>query len=134
MTRYAWTRGEMDELERCYLAGMSWPETADAVAKVRGNRRTRNACRRKAWALSLTDLRPKGWAHRPDIGTDDIEDMVMLGYSSREMAGSLGISQRTVLNRVNKLSRQAQSGWRRTEASRRAKSAEVSWVKRRLQA
>ena len=133
-TKYtAWSPAAINAMEFLYNAGWQWPAIAAHVSAIDGVERTRDACRCKAHRLMMTRGRPRGLAPMHDI-VADIEDMMILGYSTRQMARELGCSQTTVMRKIETFSPQRRVAWKRDLSERHAKAVSRSWVKRRAAA
>ncbi|TFH85243.1 hypothetical protein EQG41_18185 [Billgrantia azerbaijanica] len=132
--RPTWTRAETDALEMLYLAGWSWAAIAVHVSAIHGNPRTVRACRCRGQALSLTcGVSPGRSRHADLIG--DLEDLVVLGYSTRQMAAELGTSQRWVTKAIAKhLSPSLRAAWRQREGERRSIGHKRAWTLRKRRA
>src|SRR5690554_188329 len=99
-TKYtAWSPAAINAMEFLYNAGWQWPAIAAHVSAIDGVERTRDACRCKAHRLMMTRGRPRGRAPMHDI-VADIEDMMILGYSTRQMARELEIGRASCRERV----------------------------------
>jgi len=117
-----WAPAETNALELLYLAGWSWAAISAHVSGIYGNRRSRDACRVKGASIALTTGQPK-CRHKLDI-TDDLEDMMILGYSSRRIARELGVEKSTVLRHIRThASSQRRTAWLKDAKRRHAEAA-----------
>ena len=117
-----WAPAETNALELLYLAGWSWAAISAHVSGIYGNHRSRDACRVKGASIGLTTGRPK-CRHKLDI-TDDLEDMMILGYSSRRIARELGVEKSTVMRRIrNEISPQRRQAWLKDGKRRHGEAA-----------
>lgn len=133
-TQYTpWSRAAINAMEFLYLAGWQWPAIAAHVSGIDGVERTRDACRCKSHRLAITKGGKRG--RTPIINVeDDIEDMMILGYSTRRMARELGVSQSTVMRKMDNLTPQRRRAWIATQSERHAKAVSQSWAHRRAAA
>ena len=126
-----WTREEMNALERCYRPNPDWQAIAAHISTIAGIPRTHNACRTKARRLTLSVGQSKGRQQCAPHVHEDIEDMVILGYSTYRMARELGVSQSTVCRHIAKLSPSMRGAWKYKAKRRHAEGVSKSWEKRR---
>lgn len=117
-----WQPGETNSLELLYRAGWSWTAISLHVSGIYGNRRTRDACRVKGEGIGISTGQPK--VRVPLQLMDDIEDMMILDYSSRRMACELGVEHSTVLRHIRKhAAPQRRVAWLKGGKDRHAKAA-----------
>ena len=130
-TLYApWRRAETNALELLYNAGWTWAAISVHVSGIYGHRRTREACRCKGAGIGISAGQPRV-RYKRDI-TDDIEDMMILGYSSRQMARELGVERSTVMHRIRKeISPQRRASWMKDVKRRHAEAARAQLAKYR---
>ena len=129
--RYSpWWSSELDALELLYNAGWKWPAIRAHLAGWRGVQRTVEAVRAKGKQIGVTAGKPRG--HTPMSIADDLEDLMILGRSSREIAEELGVSQCTVLRHIRqKITPQRREAWKKGAKVMLSKAQAGRWAKAR---
>ena len=119
-----WTRSESTALELLYKAGWSWSAIAAHVSGIHGHQRSYKGCQSRAHYLGILDSQRQG---RPGVHChdDDLLDLVILGYSMRQIAAELGMSTSWVNTAIKtRISPQTRTAWRKGESERRSRAAQ----------
>jgi hypothetical protein len=128
-----WDRVELDALEILYTAGWSWPAVSAHISQL-VRERSADACRVRAQRLGVAKPERRG---RPAITAHDadLEDMVILGYSTRRMAAELGLSQSWVAQRIPEVvSPSRLHAWRSQSRKRLSRTVQTQHASRRAAA
>lgn len=117
-----WTRAESTALVMLYEAGWSWPAIAAHVSGIYGHRRTYRACQSRGNYLGI--LRAERQGHQPlSVDGEDLEDLMILNRSTREIARELGVSTGWVQVAMRtRIAPQRFQAWRQGEYERRSAS------------
>ena len=115
-----WQPAESTALVMLYRAGWSWHAISAHVSGIYGHPRSYKACQSRGSYLGILESIRQG---RPalDVSLDDLEDLVILGYSIRRIAWELGVSASWVNTAMQThITPQRRYAWQRGESERRS--------------
>jgi len=132
-----WSISEQNAMELLYRAGWRWSAISAHVSGIHGKHRSAIACQRKCKSIGLTDPHRVSWKRLSDAYNDDLRDMMVLDYSTGQMADELThqygqpFSQAWVHKRLRELPDGYYAAWRKRVAGRLSRSSERGWMTRR---
>lgn len=118
-----WEPAESTALTMLYRAGWSWHAISAHVSGIYGNPRSYKACQSRGSYLGILESGRQG--RQPlAVNLEDLEDLVILGYSIRRIAREMGVSASWVNTAIHvHISPQRRAAWQRAESQRRSQAS-----------
>lgn len=132
-----WSTSETNALELLYLAGWRWAAISAHVSGIHGKQRTETSCQRKAGSIGIIRRDRLHWRRIPGDYNDDIKDMMVLDYSTTQIAGELSqqygrrFTQAWVHCRLVEIGGAEYTGWQRRANDRQSRANTRAWMTRR---